>query len=328
MFTDIESQIALLPLGTGNDLSGFLGWGVGYTGEDLHNYLWQLHPENVEVMKLDRWKATIANLAPADERNDTEPGLTPIDASPPKNLKRLGPTASTDSPSSQVIISKVAKCVWIDLTPVYSLLPQVPRYQTSCLLYGLHPIRFRVRPTHKPSAGISCRTAANQNTREKVSSFHSSSQLLLSSPPQDADVISPELEQNQDVDQTPQGKEAVSHIDEEDFELEEEEDMIQGVEIKSFHHSFSIGVDAKITWNFHLAREAHPENFTSRGMNKFKYFTQGVSSIIDGGCRNLAQAIEFVEVDGRIIWSEDLPQVLALPCSSRGGPQCLRVDRA
>jgi len=100
------------------------------------------------------------------------------------------------------------------------------------------------------------------------------------------------------------------HYDDDGFELEDEEDLVSGVEIKSFHHSFSIGVDAKITWNFHLAREANPENFTSRGMNKFKYFTQGVSSIIDGGCKGLAHAIEFIEVDGRLIWGEDLPQAI------------------
>jgi hypothetical protein len=119
-----------------------------------------------------------------------------------------------------------------------------------------------------------------------------------------------ELQQNQDVDEedgAPASKEV--HYDDDDFEREEEDEMVSGAEVRSFHHSFSIGVDAKITWNFHCAREANPEDFTSRGMNKFKYFTQGVSSIIDGGCRGLAQAIEFIEIDGHLIWSNDLPQV-------------------
>jgi hypothetical protein len=35
--------------------------------------------------------------------------------------------------------------------------------------------------------------------------------------------------------------------------------------LKSFHHSFSLGVDAKISMAFHLAREANPDAFTSRG---------------------------------------------------------------
>ncbi len=36
-------------------------------------------------------------------------------------------------------------------------------------------------------------------------------------------------------------------------------------EVRSFHHSLSVGVDAKITHDFHVAREANPEAFTSRG---------------------------------------------------------------
>lgn len=91
----------LLPLGTGNDLSGYLGWGVGYTGEDLREYLWQLHENNVEVVRLDRWKATIANFGPVDgQREDSDPGLTPIEAPPPKNVKKLNTATSTSSISS------------------------------------------------------------------------------------------------------------------------------------------------------------------------------------------------------------------------------------
>ena len=118
-----------------------------------------------------------------------------------------------------------------------------------------------------------------------------------------------ESQQNQEVED--ESKE-VYYQDEDDFELEEEEDLVSGVEIRSFP---SLVIDRGRRQDhveLHLAREANPENFTSRGMNKFKYFTQGVSSIIDGGCKGLAQAIEFLEIDGRLIWGEDLPQVRPL----------------
>lgn len=35
---------------------------------------------------------------------------------------------------------------------------------------------------------------------------------------------------------------------------------------------FSIGIDAKVALDFHLARQASPESFKSREMNKLKYF--------------------------------------------------------
>lgn len=50
----IPPQVAILPLGTGNDLSRVLGWGEGYTHEDLdvNDFMRQL--QQAKPVKLDR----------------------------------------------------------------------------------------------------------------------------------------------------------------------------------------------------------------------------------------------------------------------------------
>eukprot|EP00794_Sanderia_malayensis_P012950 gene12950-14282_t len=49
--------VAILPLGTGNDLSRFLGWGSGYTDEPLSRVLKNVEVGNVE--KFDRWNLDV-----------------------------------------------------------------------------------------------------------------------------------------------------------------------------------------------------------------------------------------------------------------------------
>lgn len=57
----IPPQVAILPLGTGNDLSRVLGWGEGYTHEDLdvNDFMRQL--QQAKPVKLDRWAVRVIN---------------------------------------------------------------------------------------------------------------------------------------------------------------------------------------------------------------------------------------------------------------------------
>ena len=53
--------MAILPLGTGNDLARVLDWGEGYTGDvDVRQILDQL--ETAVPAKLDRWVLTKVKL--------------------------------------------------------------------------------------------------------------------------------------------------------------------------------------------------------------------------------------------------------------------------
>ncbi|XP_063475426.1 diacylglycerol kinase theta isoform X2 [Symphalangus syndactylus] len=71
-----EPSVAILPLGTGNDLGRVLRWGAGYSGEDPFSIL--LSVDEADAVLMDRW--TI--LLDAHEAGSAENGTA--DAEPPK----------------------------------------------------------------------------------------------------------------------------------------------------------------------------------------------------------------------------------------------------
>ncbi|KAH9633377.1 hypothetical protein HF086_004091 [Spodoptera exigua] len=58
LLNPIQAAVAILPMGTGNDLSRVLGWGAGgHTSLDAHNIIQSVRQANHQP--LDRWKVTI-----------------------------------------------------------------------------------------------------------------------------------------------------------------------------------------------------------------------------------------------------------------------------
>ncbi|XP_066930734.1 diacylglycerol kinase zeta-like isoform X2 [Clytia hemisphaerica] len=72
--------VSILPLGTGNDLARFLGWGGGYMDEPLSKIL--THVEEGEVQRLDRWDIQVTTNQEKTEERLEDDGLNSVSKLP------------------------------------------------------------------------------------------------------------------------------------------------------------------------------------------------------------------------------------------------------
>jgi diacylglycerol kinase (ATP) len=67
--------VAIMPLGTGNDLAKILGWGGAFQGGSVVSFLQNVAEARVTL--LDRWTVVCRDLAPAKQQGSTVPSTAP-----------------------------------------------------------------------------------------------------------------------------------------------------------------------------------------------------------------------------------------------------------
>lgn len=98
-----------------------------------------------------------------------------------------------------------------------------------------------------------------------------------------------------------------------------EEMSLEGFEEKCvMNNYFGIGLDAKITLEFHNKREEHPEKCRSRTKNLMWYGVLGGKELLQKTFKNLEQRVQ-LECDGRRIPLPSLQGIVVLNIASYGG---------
>lgn len=91
-----------------------------------------------------------------------------------------------------------------------------------------------------------------------------------------------------------------------------EAELMEIVDRKVMNNYLGIGVDAKVTLDFHQMREAYPDYFQSQLGNKLWYTGVGAKDILDRACAAVPQVVQ-LEADGKLVnLPNDIEGVLIL----------------
>ncbi|KAI8430379.1 hypothetical protein MSG28_000669 [Choristoneura fumiferana] len=98
--------------------------------------------------------------------------------------------------------------------------------------------------------------------------------------------------------------------------MDPDETLHEGFEEKAvMNNYFGIGIDAKITLDFHNKREEHPEKCRSRARNYMWYGVLGSKELVNKTYRHLGQRVQ-LECDGQRIPLPELQGIVVLNISS------------
>jgi diacylglycerol kinase (ATP) len=293
---------ALLPLGTGNDLSRVLRWGAGYSSdENLLNYLMSV--ENAKVTLLDRWVVCV---------NEQE--LEPLSVC--NKLKHLSHDDTDNCSGNQF------DCGTDRQQPVRrtSVKDRLEVFESAALhRSNTDGNEFQ---HHKDRDGASIKrfsgSGSSQSSQTALEFSNTERNGQLS--PQDE-----ELSRSNDKEAVATAVPPLTSKDTErklslitDVPTNATSRFTTLPKIVMLNNYFGIGVDADIALGFHTAREEAPEKFSSRFHNKGVYVRLSMSKMFSKGSDGDLGRRVTMECDHKVIKIPDVEGIIVLNIGSWG----------
>ncbi|KAG5678663.1 hypothetical protein PVAND_008318 [Polypedilum vanderplanki] len=331
--------VAVIPLGTGNDLARCLRWGGGYEGESIPKLLEKI--SRSEAVMMDRWNVSIE--ATGDKEETIIPSHKVLKVTLSENVQRVVELSQRIvveksvinqneqvQKTSEISIENSKRVILSDnnssSTSTTFEKSREKTLESNGMLQNSERICDKECTVERKSKGGEencCNDAERNNNNNNINDNEAIKKPKSSTSCNDLLMFGKQHSHREEIVPTTAA----------DF----------SIPYNIINNYFSVGVDAAICVKFHLEREKNPHKFNSRMKNKLWYFEYATSETFSATCKNLHEYVELtcdgIQLDlsgiqlqgiallnipythgGSNLWGENLSQKRLRRSTSSNGP--------